>query len=74
MADQNVIGQQMQKTTQQRIREVHTSDNADWYEKKPDAKEKGNGTYAGDGGKKRRKPQQKGQVVVKGQGGFDMKI
>lgn len=74
MVDQSIIGQEVQKTTQQRIREVHSSDNADWYEKKPDAKEKGNGTYAGDGGKRRRKPQQKDQVVVKGQGGFDMKI
>ena len=53
------------------------SDNAQWYEKKPDAKEKGNGKYSGDGGKNRKKqqaakPQEK--MVVKNAGGFDLKI
>lgn len=74
MMDQTNIGQEIQKTTQQRVREVHSSDNADWYEKKPDAKEKGNGSYEGDGGKRRRKSQGQGQMVTKTRGGFDIKI
>ena len=79
--DQANFSQQFQKTTEQNIREVHSSDNTQWHEQKPDAKEKGNGKYAGDGGKRRKKPVTQGQVTVtqgqvtvKGRGGFDMKI
>lgn len=68
---------QVQKHEQQQLREVHTGENVEWYEKRPDAREKGNGSYSGDGGKKRRKTPS-GQVIAKGkngaQGGFDIKI
>lgn len=72
--DQANFSEQFQKTTEQNIRGVHKSDDTMWHENKPDAKEKGNGKYAGDGGSKRKKQQTKERVVVKNQGGFDMKI
>lgn len=72
--DQANFSDQFQKTTEQNIREVHSSDDPQWHEKKPDAREKGNGQYSGDGGSRRKKKQVQDRVVVKGQGGFDMKI
>ena len=72
--DQANFSQQFQKTTEQNIREVRHSDNTRWHENKPDAKEKGNNKYSGDGGSRRKKKQVQDRVVVKGQGGFDMKI
>ncbi|RKJ18625.1 hypothetical protein D7X48_17325 [bacterium D16-50] len=77
MVDQNNFSGQVQKSVEQMVRQVKSSDNAQWYEKKPDAKEKGNGKYSGDGGKNRKKqqaakPQEK--MVVKNAGGFDLKI
>lgn len=72
--DQANFSEQFQKTTEQNIREVHSSDNTQWHEQKPDAKEKGKGQYAGDGGKRRKKTAAQSQVIVKGRGGFDMKI
>lgn len=73
--DQTNIGQQVEKKTEQLTREVHSSDNADWHNKKFDAKEKGANDYSGDGGKKRQKQNGKqDQVVVKGHQSFDMKI
>ena len=76
MIDQSNISHQVQRNAEQRTREVHTSDNADWHEKKPDAKEKGNNAYYGDGGKRRGKKAD-GTVRdtrVSRSGGFDMKI
>lgn len=64
---------QVQKNEQRITKEVHSGDDAQWTEKQPDARQKGNGTYYGDGGK-RRKQQPREQVVVKGQKGFDIKI
>lgn len=64
---------QVQKNERRIMKEVHSGDNAQWSEKQPDARQKGNGEYYGDGGK-RRKQQPREQVVVKGQKGFDIKI
>lgn len=72
--DQTNFSEQFQKTTEQNIREVHSSDDPKWHEKKPDAKEKGNGQYSGDGGKRRKKKPGCEQVVVKGRTGIDIKI
>lgn len=75
MIDQGHIVDHFQKTTEQRSQEVQGSDNAQWREHKPDAREKGSNEYAGDGGRRRNKngkPMER--MVVKGQGGFDMKI
>lgn len=74
LIEQANISQETQKTTQQHIREVHSSDDPEWHQRNPDAKEKGNGEYSGDGGKRRRKPEPQDRVIVKGRGGFDMKI
>ncbi|MDE5588797.1 MAG: hypothetical protein K2J60_06605 [Acetatifactor sp.] len=64
---------QVQKNEQRITKEVHSGDDAQWSQKQPDARQKGNGEYYGDGGK-RRKQQPREQVVVKGQKGFDIKI
>ena len=72
--DQTKFSDQVQKAVEQNIREVHTSDNAQWRESRPDAKEKGKGEYRGDGGRKRKGKQAQDRVVVKNHGGFDMKI
>lgn len=74
MFAQNIISQGVQKNTEQRVREVHSSDNPDWHDKNPDAKEKGNGEYFGDGGRRRKGSKPQERMVVKGRGGFDMKI
>lgn len=71
--DQTNFSQQVQKTTEQRIRQVHSSDNAEWHQNNPDAKEKGNNEYQGDGGRRRKQAAEE-RVVVKGHQGFDMKI
>ena len=68
--------EQSQKQTEQRTREVHSSDNADWYTGQYDAKEKGQNEYAGNGGKHRKKedPGKDGVVIAKQHQGFDIKI
>ena len=71
--DQTNFSDQVQKTTEQRIREVHSSDDTEWHQQNPDAKEKGNNEYQGDGGR-RRKQGVEARMVVKNQGGFDMKV
>lgn len=67
---------QVEKHEQQQTREVHGGSNVEWYEKRPDAREKGNGSYSGDGGKKRKKAA--GEQAAKGKNGvrqgFDIKI
>ena len=74
MFAQTFISQDVQKNTEQRLREVHRSDNPEWHQKNPDAKEKGNAEYFGDGGKRRRKSKPQERVVIKGRDSFDMKI
>lgn len=71
--DQTNFSQHVQKTTEQRVHEVHSSDDTEWHQQNPDAKEKGHNEYQGDGGRHRRQGAD-GRVVVKGQGGFDMKV
>lgn len=72
--DQNNIGQHIQKDTQQRAKEVRSSDNSEWQNKKFDAKDKGSNEYQGDGGRRKKRGDQDGQVVVNGHRGFDIKI
>ena len=73
---QMTLGQQSDKQSEHRTREVHSSDNADWYTGQYDAKEKGNNEYAGNGGgqRKKQKTEQDGIVVQKQHQGFDIKI
>lgn len=72
--DQANLGQQMERQTNEQTQKVSDSDEARWYNKNPDAKEKGKNEYAGDGGRKRKKEDKSERVIVKGHGGFDMKI
>lgn len=78
MVDQGHIVDHVQKNTEQRNHEVHSSDDTQWREYKPDAREKGSNEYSGDGGRRRNKnvknekPEER--MVVKRPSGFDMKI
>jgi hypothetical protein len=74
VVDQTHLGQQEQKTVEQRATSVNTSDNADWQNKKQDARDKGSNEYFGDGGRRRKKQEDSDRVVVKGHGSFDIKI
>ena len=69
MVDQSNFQRQFDQTVENKIRQVHHKE-----QKKYDAKEKGNGSYSGDGGRKRKKSGEDGKVILKSQGGFDMKI
>ena len=72
--DQNNIGQSVQKEQRQRTNQVNSGEETSWHTRKFDAKDKGDNEYAGNGGRKRKKPEKQEQVVVKGHHGFDMKI
>ncbi len=77
IAQQSNLVQNMEREVENKIRQVNESDNADWQNKKFDAKEKGNGNYSGDGGKQKKRKQEQesdGKVILKGRGGFDIKI
>lgn len=75
VSQQSNLVQEMQQKTDVKTKQVVQSDNADWQRKKFDSKEKGSNSYAGDGGKNRkRKEEPEGCVVRKGQKSFDIKI
>lgn len=74
VVDQNNFSGQMQKVTEQRNKEVTKNDDTQWQEHRPDAREKGNGQYSGDGGRNRKKQSSGDRMVIKGRGSFDMKI
>lgn len=72
---QSVLVEDRQKEDTQKTKQVNQSDDTQWQQKKFDAREKGNGSYEGDGGSKRKKEKKPdGKVVLKGRGGFDIKI
>ncbi|MGN0401002.1 MAG: hypothetical protein ACI4HQ_01920 [Acetatifactor sp.] len=64
---------QVEKNENQKNREIHRSDNAEWHRDQQDAREKGKNEYNGDGGAKREK-QPRERMVVKGRSGFDIRI
>lgn len=76
LVDQTNFQRQFNQTVENKVRQVHQGDKAENEGKRFDAKEKGNGTYYGDGGKHRKKEEKEkdGKVVLKGHGSFDMKI
>lgn len=74
-AQQSLLVQDREKEDTQKTKQVNQSDNAEWQQKKFDARDKGNGSYEGDGGSKRKKEKEPdGKVILKGRGGFDIKI
>ena len=81
MVDQTNFQTQFQKTVENKVTQVHQGDNTENGKKNYDSKEKGNGEYSGDGGRRRRKSKEKaeekdfdGRVLLKGIGRFDAKI
>ncbi len=74
MVDQTNFQNQFTQTVESKVRTVHQGDQAENRGKRFDAKDKGNGSYAGDGGRRRKKGEKDDRPVFKGQGGFDIKI
>lgn len=74
--DQSNFQKQFENHVDNKLRQVRQGDRAENEGKRFDAKDKGNGSYAGDGGAKRRQGEKEkdGKVVLKGQSSFDMKI
>lgn len=69
------LGHQEKKEVRQRSSQVVQKEEAQWHQRKFDAKDQGDNQYAGDGGKYRQNGKKAERVVVKGQqGGFDVKI
>lgn len=75
MVDQLNYQKVFDQNVETKVRQVRQGDRSENEGKRFDAKEEGNGRYSGDGGKRRKKEEEKdGRVVLKGHGGFDMKI
>ena len=74
MVDQGNIYSQEVKQEYQKARQVVRSDQTIMKEERFDAKEKGNGSYQGDGGRNRKRKSEEGRVITKPEGGFDIKI
>lgn len=74
MVDQGNIYTQEVKQEYQKARQVVRSDQAILKEERFDAKEKGNGSYQGDGGRNRKRKSKDGRVITKPEGGFDIKV
>lgn len=76
MVDQSNFQNQFQQNIDQHLHQVRRGDESEFLNKRFDAKEKGNGSYEGDGGRNRKKKEEQddGRVICKRQGGFDIKI
>ena len=77
---QSALYEQNEKGAEQKLSEVENLEASQWMDKAMDGREKGNNQYYGDGGKGRKKPEQKKkqekleQVIVNGHKSFDIKI
>lgn len=78
---QSQVQNQLHKELASDMKQVVKTDQTEYqnrtmyHNKKFDAKEKGSNSYSGDGGKHRKKDEKSdGKVIVKKQGGFDIKI
>lgn len=75
MVDQTNFQTTFNKQIDNKLNQVHRSDDTENHQKKFDAKEKGDNEYKGDGGKKRKENAgPDGKVVPKAYSGFDMKV
>lgn len=72
--DQGNIYQREVKQGQEKARQVVQSDETRFQEERFDAKEKGKGAYHGKKGSRKKQDKGDGKVVVKPEGGFDIKI
>jgi hypothetical protein len=72
---QGQMQEQFHQEVDNQMTHVVRSSESEYQNKKFDAREKGNGEYTGDGGKRRKKEEKKdGRVVPLHSGGFDVKI
>lgn len=76
VVDQSNFQRQFENSVDTKLRQVRQGDRTENEGKRFDAKDEGNGSYAGDGGAKRKQEekQKDGKVVLKGQSSFDIKI
>lgn len=76
LIDQSNMQSQKKQEINQQMTRIKRGDDAEQEQKKYDAREKGNGQYAGDGGGKRKKKEKstEGKVIIKGKSSFDVKI
>ena len=76
IVEQSNIQKQFGRTVDDKLHQVHQGDSAENEGKRFDAKDKGNGSYSGDGGMQRKKEEKEkdGKVILKGQSVFDIKI
>lgn len=76
IVDQGNFQTHFEKEVHQNLNRVRQSDETDNQGKKFDAKEKGDGQYSGDGGRRRKHEDRQDSVQLKGQmnKGFDIKI
>lgn len=77
MVNQAVFQDSIDKQVERQVKQVQESGETDTYQRKKDAKEKGDNQYSGDGGRKR--PRQKpdledGRVIRKGAAHFDLSV
>ncbi len=79
LIDQSNIQTQFDRNVEDKLHQVGQGERIENEGKRFDAREKGDGSYAGDGGKQRKKGEEKekeedGKVILKGQSSFDIKI
>lgn len=76
--DQGHFQQQLDKQLNEKTHQVNQQANADYLNKKFDAKDKGSNSYHGDGGKKKKESDEgknkNGNVFAKSPHGFDVRI
>jgi len=79
LIDQSNIQTQFDRNVDDKLHQVGQGERIENEGKRFDAREKGDGSYAGDGGKNRQKGEERekeedGKVILKGQSSFDIKI
>ena len=75
MVDQTNFQNTFHKQIDNKLNQVHQSDNAENRQRKFDAKDKGDNEYTGDGGQKRKQEKDAdGKVIAKKHRSFDMKV
>ena len=73
--DQQILATKNQEETQQSLKQVKQGDDAENYQKKYDAREKGSNEYEQNRRKGKKKAEKDGKVIPKASmGGFDIKI
>ena len=73
--DQSNLQQQFNKEIKDRPHQISQQENADFMNRKFDAKEKGDNQYSGENEKRRKQREEEdGKVIIKGQAGFDIKV